>query len=180
MARTFTVKKSGGTDYTEGWKLLTISNAVYADFNGTQCLDMYFECYPETFNARVYATTGSNGEEFAIGQVFRFANAGITSGLEGPDGIVIKMDDNPELLKGKQLNGFFYKDGEFSRVLKQFAPTVFTNEVETFNEKDVEYWKGSAEKYYENYIAKKEQKDNTSGETNSNGAYVPAEASTPF
>ena len=161
MARTFTVKKSGGTDYSPGWKLLTISKAKYDDYNGTQCLDMWFEGYPDSFNARVYATTGSNGEEFAIGQVFRFANAGITSGLEGPEGIVIKMDDNPSLLVGQKLNGYFYKDGEYTRVLKQFAPTIFTNEVETFQEKDTDYWKASAEKYYNNFIRNKE--DNSNG-----------------
>jgi len=131
MSRTMTIKKGGGTDFSQGWKTVTIANAKYGDYNGTQYLDLWFEGYPETFNARIYATKGSNGEEFAIGQVFRFANAGITGGLEGPE------------------------DGEYTRVLKQFAPTVFANDVESFQEKDVDYWKGSAERYYNNYIANK-------------------------
>ena len=155
MARTLTVKKGGGNDFSKGWKTVTISKAKYGEFSGTQFLDIWFEGYPDTFNARIYATKGSNGEEFAIGQVFRFANAGITGGLEGPEGIVVKMDDNPELLKGKQLNAYFHPDGKYTRVLKQFAPTVFANDVESFQEKDVDYWKSSAEKYFNNYVANK-------------------------
>ncbi len=155
MSRTMTIKKGGGNDFSEGWKQVTISKAKYGTFNGTQFLDMWFNGYPDTFNARVYATKGKDGEEFAIGQVFRFANAGITSGLEGPEGIVMKLDDNPELLSGKSINAYFYPDGDYSRVLKQFAPTVFSNDVESFQEKDVEYWKGAAKKYYDNYVANK-------------------------
>ena len=96
-----------------------------------------------------------NGEEFAIGQVFRFANAGISGGLEGPNGTkIMKMDDDPVHLEDKVINSYFYKDGKYSRVLKQFAPTVFTNEVESFSESDVIYWKGRAENYYEKYVNK--------------------------
>ena len=159
MARTLTVKKGGGNDFSKGWKTVTISKAKYGEFSGTQFLDIWFEGYPDTFNARIYATKDPNGEEFAIGQVFRFANAGITSALEGPDGMVIKMDDDPQLLKGKQLNAYFHPDGDYTRVLKQFAPTVFSNEVETFQEKDIEYWKSSAEKYYNNYVLKDNSSD---------------------
>ena len=158
MARTLKVKKGGGNDFAAGWKTVVISKAVYGDFNGTQYLDMWFQGYPETFNARVYATTDSAGEEFAIGQVFRFANAGITSALESDGEMLIKMDDNPELLIGKSINAYFYPDGKYTRVLKQFAPTAFSNEVEAFQDKDVEYWKSSAEKYYNGYVLSKQAK----------------------
>lgn len=156
MARTLKVKKGGGNDFSPGWKEVIISKATYGEFNGTQYLDIWFEGYPDTFNARVYEAKDSNGEEFAIGQVFRFANAGITSALEGPGELVIKMDDNPELLTGKNINAYFYPDGEYTRVLKQFAPTMFSNDVESFQEKDITYWKSSAEKYYNGYVLKKE------------------------
>ena len=133
MARTFTVKKSGGTDYSPGWKLLTISKAKYDDYNGTQCLDMWFEGYPDSFNARVYATTGSNGEEFAIGNLFRFANAGITDALESANGeTIIKMNDDAAELVGKTVNAYFYKDGKFTRALGQIAPVPFKNIVEEY------------------------------------------------
>jgi len=171
MARTMTINSGtgGGTDYTPGWKQLTISTAAYGDYNGSKYLDVGFEGYPENFTARVYAKTDQNGEEFAIGQVFRFANAGITGGLEGPNGTkVMKMDDDPANLTGKSVHGYFYKDGKYSRVLKQFAPTVFENEVESFSDNDVTYWKGRAENYYEKYVKKDTQ----------NGAFVPAEAKT--
>ena len=153
--RTMTLKK-GGTDFGPGWKIVTVSGAEYGDWNGTKYLDVTFEGYPETLNARVYAATGKNGEEFAIGQVFRFANAGISGGLEGPDGnVLMKLDDEPSNLIGKHVNVYFYKDGEYSRVLKQFAPTVFHNEVEGFNDNDVTYWKEKAEKYYQEYVVNK-------------------------
>ena len=167
--RTLTVKKGGGTNYTTGWHTLTISNAKYGDYNGAKFLDVWFEGYPENFTMRVYEKIGKDGEEFAIGQVFRFANAGITGGLEGANGTkVMKMDDDPANLVGKTVNGYFYKDGKYSRVLKQFAPTVFENEVESFKDNDVVYWKGRAENYYEKYVRK----------SSDNAAFVPAEAQT--
>ena len=78
MARTITIKKGGGGIYSPGWHELTISKAKYSEYQGTKCIDIWFKGYPDNFNARVYAKNGKNGEEFAIGQVYRFANAGIT------------------------------------------------------------------------------------------------------
>ena len=156
MTRTMTINKGGGTDYSPGWKTVTISRAAYGVFNGIQYLDVWFEGYPENLNARVYAKKSDSGEEFAIGQVFRFANAGINSALDGSNGkMVIKMDDNPALLAGKTVNAYFYKDDKYSRILKQFAPVVFENVAESFKENDVEYWKGRAEKYYTDYVKPK-------------------------
>ena len=98
---------------------------------------------------------GPDGEEFAIGQVFRFANAGITDGLDGPDGnVVVKIDDDANHLRGKEINVFFHKDGEYTLALKQCAPIPFKNIIEEFTEGDVEYWKGRAEKYYQDYVLK--------------------------
>ena len=171
--RTITLKK-GGTDFGPGWKTVTINGAQYGDWNGTKYLDLTFEGYPETLNARVYSAIGKNGEEFAIGQVFRFANAGISGGLEGPEGnMLMKIDDEPSNLIGKHLNAFFYKDGEYSRILKQFAPTEFHNEVENFNEKDVTYWKNKAEKYYRDYVLKGDHTTAETTETNSEGTAIP-------
>ena len=164
MARTMTVNKGGGgANYVEGWKTLTISRAAYGVYNDAKYLDVWFDGYPDNFNARIYAKV-SNGEEWAVGQVFRFANAGITGGLEGPDGkMVIKMDDDPGQLRGKSVNVFIYKDGKYSRILKQFAPTPFTNVAETFTEDDVDYWKGKANKYFTDYVQIKLQPSNEEG-----------------
>ena len=159
MARTMTVNKGGGVSYSEGWQTATISRAAYGVFNEAKYLDVWFESFPDNFNARIYAKV-SNGEEWAIGQVFRFANAGITGGLEGPDGkVVIKMDDSPAQLANKQVNIYLYKDGKYSRILKQFVPVPFTNPAETFTDKDVEYWKSRAIKYFDDYIKPKLSND---------------------
>ena len=156
MARTMTINKGGSRNYGEGWKTLTISRAAYGVFNEIQYLDVWFEDYPENFNARIYAKKSENGEEWAIGQVFRFADAGITGGLQGTDGkVVIKMDDNPIHLAGKQVNVYLYKDGKYSRILKQFVPTAFKNVAEEFNDEDIEYWKGKAIKYFTEYVQPK-------------------------
>ena len=51
--RTLTVRKSSGTNYVHGWHTLTISNAIYGDYNGTKFLDVWFDNYPENFTMRV-------------------------------------------------------------------------------------------------------------------------------
>ena len=144
--RTLTVKKGGGgSNYTVGWHTLTVSNAKYGDYNGAKFLDIWFDGYPENFTMRVYEKKGPDGEEFAIGQVFRFANAGITDGLDGPDGnVVVKIDDDANHLRGKEINVFFH----------------------------VEYWKGRAEKYYQDYVLKNTD-DTTTTSTPKNLDAVP-------
>ena len=155
MARTITVNKGGGMSYESGWKTATISRAAFGVYNDAKYLDVWFEGYPDNFNARIYEKI-SNGEEWAVGQVFRFANAGIDGGLEGTDGkMVIKMDDNPAHLAGKQVNIYLYKEDKYSRILKQFAPIPFKNVAEEFTDDDVAYWKTRAEKYFNDYIKEK-------------------------
>ena len=154
--RTITIKAGGGGGFSEGWNQVTISSAKYGEWEGKKFIDVHFEGYPETLNMRVYAKEGKNGEEFAIGNIFRFANAGISDGLEGADGnTVVKLNDDAEELIGKQLNIYLYKDGKYSRALTNVAPTVFENIVEKFTEKDVEFWKTRGEKYYKDYIEPK-------------------------
>jgi hypothetical protein len=159
--RTMTIKSGGGNNqYSKGWHELTISKAKYNEWNGTKCIDIYFNDYPDNFNMRVYAKEGKNGEEFAIGQVYRFANAGISSALEGQDGTkVVKMDDSEEALAGKKVNVYFYKDGKYSRALSKVAPTEFQNAAETFTADDVDYWKGKALSFFEEYIKPKLNKE---------------------
>ena len=89
--------------------------------------------------------------------------------------LVINLPSNPitcnvltqlaeTLLAGKSVNAYFYKEGKYSRILKQFAPTVFENAAESFKENDVEYWKGRAIKYFTDYVEPK--LDNTKGHDN--------------
>ena len=153
--RTLKVKTGGtGTKFSAGWHTLTAAKAQYGEWNGTKYIDVWFQDYPESINLRVYAKAGKDGEEFAIGRLFRFANAGIMEVAKSENGeAIVKLNDDPTSLVGKEMNVFFYKDGDYYRILGNTAPTVFTNELEEFNEADVEYWKGTAQKYYDNYIA---------------------------
>tara|TARA_Y100000593_G_scaffold92476_1_gene184203 strand:+ start:246 stop:815 length:570 start_codon:yes stop_codon:yes gene_type:complete len=158
MTRTLTVRKStgGGSKFSPGWHTATVSTAKYGDWNDTKFLDVCFEGYSDKMNMRVYAKEGKNGEEFAIGNVFRFANAGISDGLEGADGnVTIKLDDSAEALIGKEMNIFLYKDGDYSRVLPQIAPVPFKNIIEEFSDDDVNYWKSRAENFFVKFVKPK-------------------------
>jgi hypothetical protein len=107
-------------------------------------------------------------------QVFRFANAGISDSLDSQTGeTVLKIDDSPGELVGKELNIFMYKDGDYYRALNRCAPTPFEGVAETFSENDVEYWKKKAVSYFDEYVA-----PNVEGGVPSNGEIIPtAEAS---
>ena len=156
MARTFTLPKKGSGNWSEGWHTLTISKAEYGEWTGSKFIDVWFEGYPENFNMRMYAKIGKDGEEFAIGNLYRFANAGITDALESAEGeTVIKMDDSAEALAGKVVNVMFYKDGKFNKILQNVAPVPFKNIVEEFTEKDVTYFKGKAEAFFAKWVEPK-------------------------
>ena len=153
--RTLTIKKGGGGNFHPGWNTATIQRAEYGTYNGSKFIDVWFDGFPESLNMRIYETRNKDGEEFAIGQLFRFANAGIVEGLEGPDGnMVVKFSDEPENLNGCTLNIYLYKDGDYLRILKQTAPTVFNNAVDSFNEDDIGFWQKKAESYYHKFVLK--------------------------
>jgi hypothetical protein len=155
--RTVTVRKGTGVDYSTGWHELTINNAKYGKFQETAFLQISFEEYPENFNLRVYAKEGNDGEEFAIANVFRFANAGISTETlnDGSGNVTLKLDDNPEHLVGKRINVFFYPEenngNTYARAYSSIAPTVLEGAAETFTERDVAYWKKKAEERYHQY-----------------------------
>lgn len=167
--RTLTVKGGGGGgSFTEGWHLVTIKNAEYGKFEENQYIDIFFNDYPDTFNLRTYASHSKDtGEEFAIGRIFRFANAGICEVSKSEDGeAVVSIDDDPVHLQGKEVWIYLYPDGKYHRALNRIAPTEFSNQLETFNEKDVEYWKKNAETYYSKYVEKTDNEGESSwGET---------------
>ena len=160
--RALTVKKGGDfvDKFPPGWHTLTIFKAEYGDFQESRFIDLWFKEYEDTpkLSCRVWAKKGKTGEEFAIGRLFRFANAGIQKVSKSDEGdAILTIDDSPSQLLGKKINVFFYKkDGNgYTEILPNIAPTVFTNDLETFKEDDVNYWKKQAEKYYQNYIANK-------------------------
>ena len=156
MVRTLTVKTGGGSSFATGWHTKTIEKSEYGEYGESKYLDVWFDGLPPSLNMRVYAKENTNGEEFAIGNLFRYANAGISSALEGQNGTkVVKLDDSVEQLIGKNINVYIHKDGKYSRVLNQCAPTEFQNVVVTFSADDVQYWKDRAVKYFEEYVKPK-------------------------
>jgi hypothetical protein len=164
MSRTLTINKT--TSYPSlkpGWHTVTIKSARYDEYNGTKFIDINFDNYPENLKLRVYESVNkTTGEEWRIGQLFRFADAGISGGLEGANGsIVMKIDDDANNLRGKQVNVYFYKKGDYTEVYRDISPTVFENDVESFTENDVEYWKGRAEKNYTDYNGVKSTEKNS-------------------
>ena len=167
--RTLTVKQGKG-DFVDrfppGWHELTILKAEYGKFQESKFIDVWFKEYEDVpkLSLRVWAKKGESGEEFAIGRLFRFANAGITQVSKSDEGdAILTIDDSPSQLLGKKVNVFFYKreDNGYTEILANVAPTTFKNDIDSFSEDDVKFWKRSAEKYYNNYVAKKEDSSNS-------------------
>jgi len=178
--RTMTIKKNSG-NWSTGWHELTISMAKYGTYSGSKFLELGFDGYPENFTLRIYAKQGKDGEEFAIGNVFRYANAGIIEVLEGPGGDkVAKIDDTVEQIIDHHLNIFFYKDGEYTRAYSSVAPTVFENPVEGFTEDDVAFYKKKAEDRFANYTPTGSTDERVSSETTLPEVTDEMEATLPF
>ena len=158
-----TITSSSGSDWSIGWKSVTLKEAKYGMYNDDiRYVDAWFEEYPETINLRLYEAKSKNtGEEFAIAKLFKLANAGILGEVQDTTGKKsLQYDDDAVNLNGKQIQVFFYKNEEgYFRVLNRIAPVVQSNEILSYNEKDVDYWKGQGEKYYEQYKKPSESND---------------------
>jgi len=154
--KTFTVKK-GNNNYTTGWHTNTITNAKYDTYGDAKYIDVFFEGYKNHFKLRIYERINKDDEEFAISNLFRFANAGITDALDSGDkNVIVKFDDSADNLAGKQINVYYYKDAKgYTACLNQVAPTSFKNIADDFSEDDVAYYKNKAENYYQKYILPK-------------------------
>lgn len=168
--RTLTVKQGGDfvDRFPPGWHTLEICKAEYGQFNDSKFIDLWFKEYEDVpkLSCRIWAKKGKTGEEFAIGRLFRFANAGITQVSKSDEGdAVITIDDSPSQLLGKKINVFFYKkeDSGYTEILPNIAPTVFSNDIDNFKEDDVNFWKRSAEKYYKSYVVNKKDSDSDFG-----------------
>ena len=153
--RTITVGSGSGVDYGEGWHECLMSKAQYGEYKGKRFIDIWFEGYPDNFNARVFETLNSSTkEEFRIANWFRFSNSGVQEVLEGKN-TLITYDDDASFLNGMPINVFFYKEesdaGTFSRPWRDPAPTIMEAEHQTYTEKDVDYWKKRAESGYKSW-----------------------------
>ena len=145
--RTMTTSSGTGTDYSVGWKELVISKAEYGDYNGNKYLDIWFEGYPDNKNCRAYeAINTKTKEEFRISNWFRFSQSGIQEVLDDGSGKpIITYDDDAILLEGMPINVYLYKEDEYTRIWREPAPLAGQGEHLTFTDKDVMYWKKSAE-----------------------------------
>lgn len=155
MARTMKLPKQGASiNAKEGWQNLKITHAEYGSWNGKTYLDVNFEGLPETLNLRVYEAHSKDGDEFAIGNLFRYANAGIESVLTSDSGDkILKINDNPKMLIGKTIKCFLYKDGRYFRILNRVVPAEpFENAAESFDEMHIEYIQAAAEKSFVEYV----------------------------
>ena len=142
-----TAGSGSSADFSTGWKDLVIKKAAYGDYNGKRYLDVWFEDYPDNFNCRVYeAVNRKTKEEFRISNWFRFSQSGIQEVLDDGTGKpIITYDDDASLLAGMPINVYFHQEEEFARIWREPAPIAGEGEHLTFTDKDVSFWKRSAE-----------------------------------
>ena len=149
-----TMSNSGGSDWSHGWKEVTLKNTKYGMYNNeVRYVDAWFEEYPETINLRLHEAKSKDGEEFAIARLFKLANAGIVGEVQDSAGRKsIQYDDDANNLNGRKLQVFFYKNDEgYFRVLNRVAPVPQDGEILSFSDDDASYWKKQGEKYYDQY-----------------------------
>ena len=109
-------------NYPVGWHEVTIAKATDGDFDGTRYIDLHFKDLPENLKCRVWsAVNATTGEDFGIGNLFHYANAGIKTDDDG----VLAIDDNPNHLHGKTLNVLFYEnDNGFTDAAQRIVPVI--------------------------------------------------------
>ena len=144
-------KKEGG-GYDEGWKSVTISDAVKGEWSGSKYIDLHFEGYPESLKCRVWEARNGEGEEFSVSNMVRYANPDVLEEMDNDGTTAAKLDDSPNALKGKHLQVLFYKKANgYSEVSQKVAPAKpFQNIVDNFDDNRIARIKESAEKYQKN------------------------------
>ena len=142
-------KKEGGGGYEEGWKTVTISDAVKGDWSGSKYIDLHFESYPESLKCRVWEARNGEGEEFSISNMVRYCNPEVLEEMDTDGTTAAKLDDSPTGLKGKSLQVLFYKKANgYSEISQKVAPAVpFQNIVDNIDDDRIARIKESAEKY---------------------------------
>lgn len=121
-----------GLDLPTGWETITISNATDGDWNGTRFIDLHFEGLPESVKCRIWsAVNEETKEDFGIGNLFLYANAGLTT-VDGG----VTIDDKAHHLKGKSLNVFFYEnENGYTDAAQRVVPVVREGFGESYVEK---------------------------------------------
>ena len=99
-----TLSIKDGINLPTGWQTVKITKAVDGEHEGTRCIDLFFDGLPDSLNCRLWSRVDeSTGEDYGIGNLFRFTNAGVTNN----DG-VLSIDDNVRHLHGKEAQILFY------------------------------------------------------------------------
>ena len=108
-------------NYPVGWHEVTIAKATDGDFDGTRYIDLHFKDLPDNLKCRVWSAVNSETkEDFGIGNLFLYANAGLTE-VEGG----VTIDDKVHNLHGKSLNIFFYEnDNGFTDAAQRVVPVI--------------------------------------------------------
>ena len=143
------VTKSTGGGYDEGWKTVTVSEAVKGDYNESKYIDLFFEGYPETMKCRVWEARNKDGEEFSVTNMVRYADPEILEEMDKDGTAAASLDDTPTGLKGKSLQVLFYKKANgYSEISQKVAPAVpFQNIVDNYDDNRIIRIKESAETY---------------------------------
>ena len=143
------VTKSSGGGYDEGWKTVTISEAVKGNYNESKYIDLFFEEYSETIKCRVWEARNKDGEEFSVTNMVRYSDPEILEEMDKDGTAAASLDDSPTGLKGKSLQVLFYKKANgYSEISQKVAPAKpFQNIVDNFDENRITRIKQSAEKY---------------------------------
>ena len=160
-----------GLDLPKGWHTVNISEAEDGEHNGTRYIDLHFEGMPKTLKCRIWsAVNKETGEDFGIGNLFYFADAGL---METDDG-ALSIDDHVRHLKGKALNVFFYEnENGYTDAAQRVVPTVRDG----FNETYVEKLKTKAETWANN---RKTAKTTTVTDSNGTKTTTSEKAEVPF
>ena len=140
-----TIKKNQDfTDYSVGWKELTIISAEkgkYDNEKATKYIDLRFESYPENMKLRLHQKFNkTTKEEFCVTRAFRYTNTGIKEIAESEGDYRVEIDTNPEHLIGQKINGYFYKNEKgYTDISDNILPAKsFENQIEKWDEKKIE------------------------------------------
>ena len=135
---------SEGGNYPTGWQTVTVSSATEGEFNGTRYIDLHFKDLPENLKCRIWSAVNKDtGEDFGIGNLFHYADAGITETSDG----TVTIDDHVRHLRGKHLNVFFYEnDNGYTDAAQRVVPTIRDG----FSEGYVDKLKARAEEWARN------------------------------
>ena len=152
MAKLTLKKTQDLGDLTPGWKTVTISGAKKGSYDfgeKKKFIDITFEDYSENVKLRAHQKFNkTTKEEFCIGNIFRYANAGIKE----TDGDQVEIDTAPKNLVGKSLQVYFYKNAKgYTDISDNVVPAgPFKNIAEEWTEEEIEGFKKTT---YNNRIA---------------------------